>query len=189
MKDIQNKIKAYTELQKVLQKYSDEFKGDFDVSKIKSTLQRLEISERFGIPLSYGFGDVSYSVEGVYDNWTRVNFMDGVERYISWPDNAKQPNDEWLYCICFPTGPYIFGNYMNNVYPKKTFDAFFAELKAFEPKYCDSANNCLYFTEDNSKAVHEAFWGIFNKHKGMVADEMKEQRKKELQKELDILSK
>jgi hypothetical protein len=70
----------------------------------------------------------------------------------------------------------------------ETFKAFWDELKAFDPKYCDTVNHNMYFSEENSKAVYDAFWGIFNKYKAKVQDELKEQRKKELEAELAKLN-
>jgi len=120
-------------------------------------------------------------VENVYDSWSYL--YKGPE--ISWSDDGRQPNkDEWLFQICFTCGAYIFGD----SYPRETFDAFFAELKSFGPVYCDTNNNSLYFSEDKSKAVYEAFWPIFRKYQAMVKDEIKRQRKRELELELARLS-
>lgn len=189
MKEIlmNDKINAYKELQSVVDKYPEQFQDDWDVKKIKETLACLEMSKRFGIPLEY-VSSVQYSVVRAYDHWTHVALYGEDNRQISWSDDERQPEGEWLYCICFTTGPYIFGDYFKDEYPKETFNAFFNELKSYDPKYIDSANKCLYFTEENSKEVYEAFWGIFNKYKGMVKDEMQRQRKKELEEELAKLN-
>ena len=64
----------------------------------------------------------------------------------------------------------------------------FEELKSYGTAFSDTMNNALYFREDNSKAVYEAFWPLFHKYKAMVADELKEQRKQELVKELEHLT-
>jgi len=183
MENIQNKINAYKELQAVIEKYPEEFKKDYDLHKTYETLQCLKMQKRFGIPLSY-HSHSQYQVERAYDDWTHVALYGLEAREISWLDEGEQPNNEWLYCIRFTSGAYIFGD----SYPKKTFNAFFIELKSLGAKYSDTPNNALYFTEENSKAVYDAFWGIFNKYKAMVADEMKEQRKKELEAELAKLN-
>ena len=101
-------------------------------------------------------------------------------RTISCPDNGKQPEDEWLYCIRFTSGAYVF----SGQYPTETFNAFFQELKDFGTKYCDTVNHCLYFSPENAKEVYDNFWPIFNKYKGMVGEELKQRRKKELKEEL-----
>lgn len=181
-----DKISAYKELQAVVEKHPEQFQDDRDVKNIKETLKCLEISQRFGIPLEGVYGQ--YQVKGAYDDWTRVYYMDGETRRISWSDDGRQPEGEWLLCLSFFTGMYIFGDYFKDEKPIETFNAFFNELKGFDPKYVDTANSCLYFTEENAKAVYEAFWGIFNKYKGMVKDEMQRQRKKELEEELARLN-
>lgn len=183
MENIQSKIKAYKELQAVIEKYPEEFNADYEVPKIKGTLQCLEMQRRFGIPLSY-YSYHQYAVDGSYDNWTHVALYGENSRKIPCLDEGVQPEDEWLYCICFTRGAYIFGNYLGDHYPRKTFDYFFNELKSMGAKYVDTINNSLYFTEENSKAVYDAFWGIFNKYKAMAAAEMKEQQYKKLQDEL-----
>lgn len=184
MENIQSKINAYKELQSVIEKYPEEFKGDYNLYSIKESLQCLEMQQRFGIPLIY-YGPEQYQVKNAFNNWTHLALYGNGNCRISWPDNGEQPSNEWLYVISFPTGAYIFGD----GYPENTFKAFWDELRAFSPKYCDTVNNNMYFTEENSKAVYDAFWGIFNKYKAMVADEMKEQRKKELEAELAKLNK
>lgn len=183
---MQDKINAYKELQLVVDKYPEQFQDDWEVKKINEILERLEISQRFGIPLEGVHGQ--YQVKGAYDNWTRVCYMDGETRKISWSDDGRQPKGEWLLCISFPTGMYIFGDYFKDEKPKETFNAFFNELKGFHPKYVDTVNHGMYFTEENSKAVYEAFWDIFNKYKDMVKNEMRHQRKKELEEELAMLN-
>jgi hypothetical protein len=177
-------IKAYSEVYQVLKRYSEVFKDDYDIRKIKDVLQRLEIEERFGIPLEEN-GPLHYRVKNSYDNWANVAcFFEG--RSISWPDDGNRlEKDEWLYQICFPAGAYIFGDH----YPKETFDAFFEELKSFGAKYSDTANNCLYFSEENSKVVYESFWNIFKKYKVLASEEFKRNRKKELEMELEKLNK
>lgn len=184
MENIQSKINAYKELEEVIKKYPDEFKGDYNTYGIKETLSCLQMQERFGIPLTFRSYD-QYQIVRAYDEWTHIALYGPEHRKISCLDEGEQPQNEWLYRICFTTGAYIFGD----SYPEKTFNAFFNELKALGAKYSDTSNSSLYFTEENSKTVYAAFWGIFNKYKAMVADEMKEQRKKELEAELAKLNK
>ena len=179
-------IKAHKELLKVVEKYDKEFEGSSTAPSIRSIgmeVERLEKEEEFGIPLSRAGGGY-FRVEGVYDDWSRVlYFSEDSGRSISWSDDDRQPENEWLYVISFPTGPYIFGE----EYPEGTFLAFFEELKQFEPKYCDTANKSLYFTPDKAKAVHEDFWHIFNKYKDEVKKELKQKRREHLLKELEKL--
>lgn len=183
--DNTKKIKAHKELLKVVDKHEDEFKGSSVACalSIKREIELLEKEDEFGISLSRS-GDGLFSVNGAYDDWSRVlYFSDDNGRSISWSDDGRQPENEWLFVISFGTGAYIFGQ----SYPTETFQSFFTELKQFEPKYCDTANKSLYFTPDKTKAVHESFWEIFNRHKAMVEGELKKKRKDALLKELKKL--
>jgi len=189
-----NKIKAYEELLKVVNKHKDIFDGEnvsLKPNVLKGIVEALQVSERFGIPLN-GLQSGGYlRVKDVYDDWASLGlFGEKHGRTIGCSDNGKQPKDEWLFKISFPCGAYTFGGdgLWDKSYPKKTFDAFFDELKSYGAAFSDTMNNALYFREDNSKAVYEAFWHLFKKYKAMVADELKEQRKQELQAELAKLS-
>lgn len=180
------KVKAYEEILKVIKKHSDLFQEDRvvpETSTIRDVLRALDIQHRFGIPLKHlNQGGSSYSVERAYDDWTRVALFG--DKSISWSDDGSQPDDEWLFRISFGCGAYIFGE----AYPVDTFNAFFNELKSYSPKYVDSMNHGLYFTEEHAKAVYDNFWDIFNKYKAKVADEVKEQRKQKLLEELEKLN-
>ena len=177
-------IQAYTEVLSVVQKYSEEFKDDYEIQKIKGTLALLKMQERFGIPLE-SCNSLQYCVKGSYDNWTHVALYGEGNRQVSYLDKGyEQPNNEWLYCIQFTCGAYIFGD----SYPTETFNAMWEELKSYDPKYVDTNNHCIYFTEDKAKAVYDAFWGILKKYKGLVKDELLRKRKKELELELAKLN-
>ena len=75
----------------------------------------------------------------------------------------------------------------SSFYPEETFDAFFAELKAFGTAYCATNNNVLYFTKDVAYKVCEAFPEIYKKYKALVVEEQQRQRVKELELELTRL--
>lgn len=178
-----DKLQAYKSLLEVALNNKEHIKPKL-VEDIQEELNALEKSMEFGLELSYA-GNSHYAVKGGYDNWTRVLFISkDADHPIGCSDDGKQPQDEWLYIMQFTTGPYIFGDYFDDCYPKETFEQFFSELKGFEPKYCDSVNKALYFTADKAKAVHEAFWPLFKKYKTLVKDEMERKRIKELEQEL-----
>lgn len=184
MQDNLEIIKAYEELQACIDKHKDSFTGDHDVQAIKGTIKRLNLEQRFGMPLRNTGVDwyevyltPSSSYVGYYDE-------DENNRRIPWSDDGQQPNKEWLFQVCFPTGPYIFGQH----YPKDTFQEFFNELKAFGPKYCDTNNKSLYFTEEVSEQVYDAFKGIYRKYCEKVGEEIKRERKKQLEAELAKLN-
>lgn len=188
-----SKIEAYKALLKVVKKYPEAFDSEnvtLCQAHVKSIVEALEVSERFGIPLHGIQSGTHLRVKNVYDDWTSLSLFGKKHgRTIRRSDTGEQPVDEWLFKIRFPWGAYTFGGdgLWDKSYPKKTFDAFFEELKGYGVAFSDSMNSSLYFREDNSKAVYDAFWDVFNKYKGQVQDELKEQRKQELVKELEAL--
>lgn len=189
---MKDKIAAYKDLLKVANKHSSAFDREsvtLSPEHIKLIVEALEVSERFGIPLQSIQSGTHLRVKNVYDDWTGLSlYGEKHGRTISCSDNGKQPKDEWLFKISFPCGAYTFGDDLwDKSYPKKTFDAFFDELKSYGTAFSDKMNSALYFREDNSKAVYDAFWPLFNKYKAVVSDELKEQRKQELIKELESL--
>lgn len=178
-----DKLQAYQSLLVVALENKEHIKPRI-IEDIEEEFLTIQKSMEFGLELSYG-GYNHYAVKGGYDSWTRVLFISkDADKFIGCSDDGKQPQDEWLYIMCYPTGPYIFGDYFNDCYPEETFEQFFSELKGFEPKYCDSANKALYFTADKAKAAHEAFQPLFKKYKALVKDEMERKRIKELEQEL-----
>jgi len=178
----QDKIQAYKELLAVADKHLDVFKCNHSIRTLTEDLETLEISKLFNLELTYA-GTKRYYIKGSYDNWTHVAFY-GEGSKISWSDDGRQPEDEWLYCVSFACGAYIFGE----EYPTQTFQKFFNELKSFGPKYSDTVNKCLYFTSENAYKVHAAWKELFLKYKAQVQDELKAKRKQELEEELAKLS-
>ena len=156
-----DKIAAYKDLLKVVKKHSEAFDREsvtLSPLHVKSIVEALEVSERFGIPLQGIQSGTHLRVKNVYDDWTGLSlFGEKHGRTIGCSDNGKQPKDEWLFKISFPCGAYTFGGdgLWDKSYPKKTFDAFFEELKSYGTAFSDTMNNALYFREDNSKAVYE----------------------------------
>ena len=188
-----DKIAAYKDLLKVVKKHSEAFDREsvtLAPLHVKSIVEALDVSERFGIPLQGIQSGTHLRVKNVYDDWTGLSlFGEKHGRTIGCSDNGKQPKDEWLLVISFPCGAYTFGGEgFDAKYPKKTFDAFFAELKSYSPAYSDTANHRLYFASDVAKVVYENFYDIFNKYKSQVGEELKAQRKEKLLKELEQLS-
>lgn len=192
MKDISKQIAAYEEILEVVNKHKD-IVDSYHVclDSVGDVLDNMKVSQRFGVPLRSITGNYHgwLSVSDRYTDTIHLGYFSGKEegRTIPWSDDGSQPADEWLLVIGFPTGAYIFGDYMGNKYPKKTFNAFFEELKAFGPAFCDTNNHVLYFREDKSKEVYEALWPLFDKYKALVEEEYREQRRAELQRELENL--
>lgn len=190
--NIRDKIKAYEEVLEVISANKDLFKEDrveISESSLSNFIENLQVSELFNIPLAAGGHSYKYlTVGGGYFKQEHIKltyYGEDLKRSISWSDNGKQPQEEWLMTISFPTGAYIFGD----SYPTETFKAFWEELKAFKPKYSDTVNHCLYFTEETAKDVYSAYNNLYEKYRELVQDEVKEQRKKKLQEELASLDK
>lgn len=180
-----NKIEAYKAILTTVNNCiaATEIDSSVDIrSNLKMLIQLEEISAEFGveIPNYYRHGSDWYKLS---DFQTIEIYGEAHHRTISRSDDGSQPENEWLYVIRLPTGPYIF----DKEYPIKTFQAFFNELKQFEPKYIDSANKTLYFTSEKSSAVHAASPEILQRYKGLVDAELKEKRIKALQDELEKL--
>lgn len=156
---------------------------------LSNFIENLKVSELFDIPLASGSHSYKYlTVGGSYlkrDYIKLAYYGEDLKRGISWSDDGKQPQEEWLMTISFPTGAYIFGD----SYPTETFKAFWKELKSFNPKYSDTNNHCLYFTEETAKDVYNNYDRLFETYRALVQDEVKEQRKKKLQEELASLNK
>jgi hypothetical protein len=192
---MKTKIAAYEKILKLVTEEISKDRIELSKSTLETVIENLKVSEKFGIPLQ--------SVTNNHVGWLKVGkryddfiilgrFGENHGRTISWSDSGKQPRKtgEWLLSIRFPTGAYIFGDgsMFDKSYPKKTFDMFFKDLKGYQPKFCDAANHCLYFTDETAKAVYDDFYVLFDKYKGLVQDEMKAQRKEKLLKELEELS-
>jgi len=178
-----NKLKAYKDILKVLDKHSEVVKGDHRIdisSQIRDRIKLQEISKEFGININ---ADAS-------PNWIKLSEFSSIGVYgaasgmsISWSDDGTQPESERLYVISFPTGAYIFGQ----DYPTGTFKAFFQELKDFGAAYTDTANSTLYFKSDAASKVHSSFNDLFKKYRLLVGEESKNKRIIALKLELDKL--
>jgi hypothetical protein len=182
---MQEKIKACEAILEVVQTYSATIGENIhlDTDSLRRVIANLKISDKFGIPLRYMESNSEWMQVGSsrYDDFMIIGlFGEEHNRTISWSDDGRQPENEWLFKIGFPTGAYIFGEY----YPKDTFNKFFEELKSYSPAYSDTNNHALYFTSENAKLVYDNFYQIFDKYKSQAAEELKERRKQELIKEL-----
>lgn len=178
-----DKIDAYKEILDILDKHKELLKDDYQVcikSKIANRISLQEISKEFGISMKNDYNP--HWIE-LSENEHIGMFGDKHNRTIPWPDDGVQPEDERLYVISFPTGPYVFGA----SYPEDTFRSFFDELKGYGVKHIDSHNNNLYFTSEKAGDVHENLKSIMDKHRKLVGDEIKKQKIKSLEDELSNL--
>lgn len=180
---MQEQLNAYKALYETAKQHRDVLDSG-DLEHIEGSLRKYELSVEFNMQLEL-YGNTWYQVNLPWGNKANVGlYSEQQHRSISWSDDGRQPENEWLCVISFPTGAYIFGDYFKDQYPKETFNAFFEELKSFGTKYCDSANHSLYYTSDVGYKVCEAFPAIFKKYKDMCQQEYERQRVKELEAEL-----
>lgn len=190
--------KAYSKILAVCNEYVEkDYLSDFDFEDIrnmrdfaKNHLLLIDWYEKYGL-------DIKHSVKIDQRTYVKIDdyryfsyFKDakvekesGSGRYISWSDDDRQPKDEWLLCIGFSTGAYIFGD----DYPAKLFQEFFQELKDYNPKFTDSSNKCLYFSMDKANKIFNEFPKILNKYYDKNKEDLKERRIDKLQKELEKL--
>lgn len=175
--------KAYKEILKVLNKYKSEIVFDVD------RLEREAKNHLFGVELvrKYGFNldptiihstDWQQLKENVY-----IGFFDGKHRRISCSDDGRQPKNETLLYIGYPTGAYIFGD----DYPIEFFQKFFLELKTYNPKYIDSANKSLYFDLDNAGKIYNAYDSIIKRYYEENKEDLRQRKIKQLKEELSKL--
>lgn len=173
---------AYQEILAVLEKHKDVISGDHSTDircRIRELIKWSYILEDFGITISpskiYG------------DDWIEISYNQciglygkDIKRTISYPDDGRQPEGEWLYLVKFPNGAYTYGD----SYPTKTFGAMIEEVKSYGPKYIDSTNKRFYFDSDSAKFIHNDLSAIIEKHRASVEAEIKDQKKAELQRQL-----
>lgn len=180
-----NKIEAYKELLATFNRLNEFIKDDYRVNVtgcLSSAILWMDLSEKFGVTINNP-SDMGSDYCRLSNHQFIGLYGADHNRTISWPDDGKQPDNEWLYVISFPTGAYIF----DKEYPQIIFQEFFNELKEYSPKYIDSANHNLYFTSEQSKEVHDDFHEVFKKYKSRVDKEIKTKKIYELQKELEKL--
>lgn len=184
--DTYNKTKeAYDEIREVMVKHRDTVlcdTGSLD-EKASKHLFGIELQEKYGfdIKLDEVCSTDYFNLRG----YMRIGlFGEKTRRTISWSDDGKQPENEYLLNISFPTGAYIFGD----DYPTELFQQFFLELKSYNPKYSDTTNKNLYFTLESGSKVFNEFRTIINKYFEINKTDSRERKIKKLQGELEKLN-
>lgn len=178
-------IDAYKKILKVIKSCAKDVELDSTINishTLESLITREELQESFGINLKncYEYGATYFKVD--YDQYI-AKYGEKHNRTISWSDDGRQPEDEWLLAITYPTGAYIFGE----DYQEKTFNQYFNELREFNPKYVDQANHGLYFAADKAKAVYEKVDEIYKKYLVIAEDNRKASKIEKLKKQLEEL--
>lgn len=175
----------YKEIFDVLEKYQGLHTFDVDDMKRKSQLHLHEIKLRD----VYNMNIMPNSITSL--DWNKLNeYMsicwmgeDKHHRRVSWSVDGRQPIDEYMLNISFPTGAYIFGQ----EYPEKFFQKFIDELKSYSPKYIDDANHSLYFPIETCSDVFNNFNDILKKYHEWNKEEKKQRKILEMKKQLEQL--
>lgn len=166
---------AYQSILEVCEKYP-EFDNKFGFRDIddmwmaaKNHLLLIEWYEKYGLKVDHDSRPYSRGFCSAGEYRTFSKFGDAVAdkdagsgKFISWPDDGRQPKNEWLFIVCFPTGAYIFGKDYDG--QRQFFQDFFDELKSYKPDYSDSHNNCLYWKLENARSIYKAFYSILQKY-------------------------
>lgn len=178
--DFEVQLIGLKKVQKFLLKHKELLdKYEVKTYDVDNAVKRAELSVMFNIDLSNKQGT----------EWINFHYglslgrFDGNKCNIAWSDDGRQPKNEWLLQLSFPTGAYS----LDKDYPVSLFQEMFLEYKSYEPKYCDTANKVLYFDHTKAKAVFDDYATIFNKYKARVDEWKREDRLKKLKAELKAL--
>ena len=179
-----NTKKAYSKIFNLINKHKD--LCDFDIEYL---LAKSEI-HLFGIELKevHGFNiepkDIVSTDYVVLGNNIKILQMGKKHgRTISWSDDKKQPIDELMLLVTFPSGAYFFGS----DYPIDLFNALFNELINLKPKFIDTHNSCLYYSITNAGVVYNQFDSICKKYIDLHNAESKNREIKKLEDQLNLL--
>jgi len=182
--------KGYDEIFKVLEKHKDICIFDISDLKLKAALHLfgIDLKETHGLNIGdRRISSLDWNKFGDYRSiakWGEVH-----NRTISWSADGRQPKNEILLQICFPTGAFIFGTggTFNKDYPTDFFEKFWLELKSFKPDYTDEANHGLYWNVKNAKEIFNSFDSILNKYHKLNKEDLKQRKIKKMKEELEKL--
>lgn len=175
--------KAYDEILKVL--HNNREICVFDVNdlerKAKIHLFGLELKEVYGLNIDpKQVNSIDYQSFGE----KKIGlFGEKYRRIVSWSVDGRQPEDEYLFTVSFPTGAYIFGE----DYATDFFQKFWLELKEFKPDYIDEVNHCLYWKLENAKDAFNNYDSTLKKYHELNKEDVKKRRIEKMKKELEQL--
>lgn len=184
--------KAYNEILNAIRKNKDLLV--FDLSdleyKAKAHLFGLELKEKYGLNIDPKRVDAT-DYERFSNDRIIGLFGEKRGRMISWPVDGRQPKDEYLFTVSFPTGAYIFGEgeMFNKEYPTEFFQRFWNELKGYKPDYVDEVNHGLYWKLENAKEIFNNYESVLGKYHDLNKEDVKLRRIEKMKKELAELEK
>lgn len=185
--------KAYTEVLKVCEKYpgfNSSFR-DLDDMRVsaKGHLMLIDWYEKYGLrishdhnPAQYNYLDMGKHTKFSHFNDAEADKDSGSGRFISWSDDGRQPKNEWLLNISFPTGAYIFGEDYN--YQQDLFQDFINELRSYTPDYSDTHNKSFYWKLENAKPIYEKSGDILRSYQERNKSEFNKRKVEKLKAEL-----
>lgn len=198
--NVKNWKEAYSSFLKICKKYPDlQNKFAFhDIDDMKNSaeghLMLIDWYEKYGLKISHEYNPhrnnyLKYSEYLVFNyfNDAERDKDNGSGKYISWSDDGRQPNNEWLLKISFPTGAYIFGDDYN--YQQDLFQEFIGRLKEYKPDYSDTVNKSFYWRLENCKPIFDEFNAILNEYREKNRSEFKKREADKLRKKLAELEK
>lgn len=102
------------------------------------------------------------------------------QRTISWSADGRQPKDEVMFILTFPTGPYAIGE----EYPKELFMEMWNAFKSYGFKYVDDVNKNMYFELTNAAPIYLEHYNIVRKYWQKYREEADKRRAEKLRTEL-----
>ena len=172
----------YIALAADLEKHKDLIEADHDLSCLRSVKDKI-----FKFELIEDYGWVIPEYVNANPRWFKINdeisagsYGGDTQRTISWEDDHKDPQGEFLLQVCFSTGAYFFGD----AYDTEFFKKFFSELERYKPKFKDSHNHALYFSKKEAGVLLQDYDNIINKYKKLYREEEDKRRAKVLREEL-----
>lgn len=177
--------KAFKICEESKQLFSDIGISDFDrtCDEVKKLLYSIKLQEDYGI-LNITRSMVQCTESSVFvrinDNMYIASMGEKYRRTISWSVDGRQPEDEIMLVLSFPTGAYIFGD----SYPTELFARMWEEIKSYDFKYLDDVNHNVYFSLDVAAPIANGFRDILNKYYKIFKDEANLRRAEELRREL-----
>lgn len=166
---------AYKKMFSILKEYEDLPNVDIALNKIDECLEECKAYERWRINkinwncvYRYNFPWEADVVKATY-----IPNQNGKRKYLNKPTE--------FFVIRFAIGAYMFGN----DYPEQLFNVFFGELiKRTNPKYVDSPNNKLYYTEETASNAYKLVQEIHKKYQEKYASESKARQIEQLKERL-----
>ncbi len=187
----------YTKILNICKEYKqyeyDELKDMRNIlEKSNNHLMLIEWKEKYWLDISHEYMFYGYSYIKLSNDTIFSYFANAKEeqkkwsgKFINWEDKGKQPKNEWLYQLSFPTWSYIFWS----DYTEDLFERFWNELKTYWPKYCDSHNNHMYFSLDNAKWIYNDYRSIYLKYRDIYFQEKKQRDIHDMERKLEEMKK